>query len=445
MSTPLFQDFDPSHIEWQLKATKAYENFDYSKGIYEQFFSGSIGSAKSIEHIHLIARHLLENNGARYLLVRRALKDLKRTSWQLLLNHLADIPQAIKAYNKSEHKLTLWNGSEAIGDSYDKGDLEKFRSLELTGADFEEINECSKEVYEAIKMRVGRVTSINRNMITSRCNPDEPSHWLYKYFIQDTSHPNKEVFYSLTEQNPFLPKWYIENLRADLDPQMVKRMLMGMWISIVGEGPYYAYDPNKQFLKDTEYKFNHKYPIDIMHDFNIGEGKPMSAALGQYINGVFHIAKDFIIDGFDTNDIIDEIITYLEKIPNKRIRVFGDCNGSSKDTRSKKTDYDIINKALVKAGYSVDMQVPRSNPPIRSRQNKVNAQCKNDLGQVRLFIYKDAETVDEGLRLTKLKKGSTYQEDDSDRFQHVVTALGYWIFRVKDTLERRTDARIIIR
>ena len=111
----------------------------------------------------------------------------------------------------------------------------------------------------------------------------------------------------------------------------------------------------------------------------------------------------------------------------------------------KKTDYDIINKALVKAGYSVDMQVPRSNPPIRSRQNKVNAQCKNDLGQVRLFIYKDAETVDEGLRLTKLKKGSTYQEDDSDRFQHVVTALGYWIFRIKDTLERRTDARIIIR
>jgi len=106
MSTPTFQEFDPSIIPWQLEATKAYENFDYKKGIYEQFFSGSIGSAKSIEHIHLIARHLLENNGARYLLIRRALKDLKRTSWQLLLNHLADIPQAVKSYNKSEHKLT---------------------------------------------------------------------------------------------------------------------------------------------------------------------------------------------------------------------------------------------------------------------------------------------------------------------------------------------------
>jgi hypothetical protein len=451
MSAPLFQDFDPRIIPWQAKATQSYENFNYADGIYEQFFSGSIGSAKTIEHIHLIVRHCLENNGARYLMVRRALKDLKRTSWKVLMEHIADIPHAIESYNKTDMILTFRNGSEILGDSYDKGDLEKFRSLELTGADFEEINECDKEVYEAIKMRVGRVPSVKCNIITSRCNPDEPSHWLYKYFIQDTNHKNKEVHYSLTEQNPFLPKWYIENLRADLDPQMVKRMLRGMWISIVGEGPYYAYDGSKQFLKDTEYKIDPRYSLDLFHDFNIGFEKPMSAGYGQYIDGIFHAARVFAIDGFNTEEIIDEMIDtgVFEEV--FKVRVFGDCNGGNKDTRSKKSDYSIIQKKLQnyrkKDGsiLTVEMQVPKSNPPIRERQNVVNAQCMNDLGQIRTIIYKDAETLDEGLRLTKVKKGSSYQEDDSLRSQHITSAWGYYLHRVKKKLEATAKGRIIIR
>lgn len=440
--TPFFQEFNPYVIKWQGDATDAYESFDYSKGIYEQFFSGSVGSAKTIEHIHLIVRHVLENKGARYLMLRRALKDLKRTSWAVLLGHLADIPQAIKSYNKAEMKITFKNGSEIIGDSFDKGDLEKFRSLELSGADFEEANEATKEVYEAVKMRVGRIPSVKQNIITARSNPDEPSHWLYKYFIEDTDHPNKQVFYSLTEQNPFLPKWYIENLRNDLDPQMAKRMLQGQWISIQGNTPYYAYDTNKQFKKNESYKINPMFPLDFMHDFNIGEGKPMSAAYGQVINGTFHIAKDFVVEGFNTEEIIDEMIYdgCLEKV--REVRVFGDRNGKNNDTRGNRSDYQIIQAALQKyrnkngQPIKVNMQVPNINPPVRARQNIVNAHCLNDKGDVRLYIYKDAKTVDEGLRLTKLKKGSSYQEDDSDYFQHVITAVGYYIHEYKNRTEK---------
>ncbi len=447
MSTPLLQEFNPRRVPWQYQTIQFMDSFDPNKGVLEMLFSGSIGSAKSICAAHILVIHCLENDGARVLVLRRALKDLKRTIWATILSHLADIPHAIDHYNKTEMRIRFKNGSEIIGDSYDKGDLEKFRSLELSGGVFEEAIEIEKkEVYEAVKMRVGRLPSVKKNFMLALTNPGEPSHWLYKYFIQDVNHPNKETFYSLTEQNPFLPKWYIENLRADLDPQMVKRMLMGMWISIIGSGPYYAYNPNVQFLKDKAYVINPKYPVDISHDFNIAEGKPMSACLGQYIEGVFHIAKDFVIEGFDTNDIIDEIITSDFMIGVSRVRVFGDFYGKSKDPRSKTTDYQIIEKALIKSNFKVEMQVPRSgNPPIRSRQNMVNAHCKNDLGQVRLFVYKDATIVDDGLRLTKLKKGSSYQEDDSDSFQHVTSALGYYICRVKDNIEKRTDARIIIR
>lgn len=449
-STPTFTDFNPTLIKWQYDSISYAHKFDYTQGILELFASGSIGSAKTLKDIHQIVKHCLENDGAKYLMIRRALKDLKRTSWDVLLKHIADIPHLVSSYNKSNMEIVFINGSSIIGDSYDKGDLEKFRSLELSGADFEEGNECTKEVYEAIKMRVGRIPSVKQNIITIRTNPDEPSHWLYKYFIQDDKHPNKKVFYSLTEQNPFLPKWYIQNLKEDLDPVMAKRMLEGQWLSIRGESLYYAYDTNKQFLKDTEYKIDPRYPIDFTHDQNIGAGKPLSMCIGQYINKTFHIFDEFILDGFSTPRLMDEIADSGMFENMNKFRIFGDCNGNNKDTRGNKTDYEITKKFMQtyvrKNGtyLDVEMQVPRSNPPIRARHNMVNSSCLNDLGECRLYIYKGAETVDEGIRLTKLKKGSTYQEDDSDRFQHVTTALGYYIYRVKKYIDNGTTSRGIV-
>lgn len=445
MSTPLLQDFNPKLIPWQYEAIKYINDFDYSKGILEIMFSGSIGSAKSVCAAHVIAVHCLRNKGARFLVLRRALKDLKRTIWQLILAHIADIPHLVKSYNKSEMKITFINGSEIIADSYDKGDLEKFRSLELSGVDFEEASESNKEVYDAVKMRLGRIPKVKENILLTQTNPDEPSHYLYKEMIEKDGINNKKVFYSLTEQNPFLPKWYIDNLRNDLDPQMAKRMLQGQWLSIQGNTPYYAYDTNKQFRKKQSFKILQALPLDISHDFNIGEGKPMSAMAAQCIAGEFHIIKNYVIEGFDTHQIIDEMITdgIFENV--NEVRIFGDASGKAKDPRSKTTDYDIIVSKLQKyrkpngRGLRVNLCVPKANPAIRARQNIVNAHCLNDNGDTRLYVYKDAKVVDEGLRLTKIKKGSSYQEDDSagNYFQHVVTALGYYIYHYKNYIEKR--------
>ncbi len=440
MSAPLLQEFDPNQVPWQIKAIRYINAFDYSKGVLEVMFSGSIGSAKSICAAHIIAIHAIANPRSRQLVLRRALKDLKRTLWQTIIAHIADIPHLVKSYNKSEMKITFINGSEIIGDSYDKGDLEKFRSLELSGAIFEEASESNKEVYDAVKMRVGRLPKIAKNYILNLTNPDEPSHYLYKEIIEKDGVGNRKVFYSLTEDNKFLPKWYIDNLKGDLDPQMAKRMLQGQWLSIQGNTPYYAYDTNKQFLKGRKYLMRSAYPVDIAHDFNIGESKPMSCMVGQVYGDTFHIARDFVVEGFNTGEIVDEVI-YSGVIPKdvRHIRVFGDRNGQNKDSRGNATDYEIIIKRLQNAypKAKVEKCVPSANPAIRSRQGMVNAYCKNDLGQTRLYVYEDAKVVDEGLRLTKVKKGSSYQEDDSDSFQHVITALGYYIYYYNKRLKNK--------
>lgn len=435
MSTPTLTEFDPNLIPWQMEAIDYVNSFDYEKGVLEILFSGSVGSAKSILAAHVICIHAIENAGARVLVVRRALKDLKRTLWPTILKHLADSPHLIKSYNKTDMTITLVNDSQIIGDSYDDMNLEKFRSLELSMEAIEEATESNKELYDALKMRVGRLPKVKQNIILSLTNPDAPDHYLYETMI-NVDHPNKKVFYSLTEQNPFLPKWYIENLQRDLDPKMALRMLKGQWIEINQERIYYNYNSEQNFIKE-KYVFNPHYPVCLMHDFNRAAGKPMSAAVGQCINGVYHIAKSFLIEGGRTQDVMDEIANsgYLDL--NSTVKVYGDASGKHTDTRNNRSDWDIISQFI--SAYKrkdqeriiLDMQVPLSNPAIRTRHNVFNALCSNDLGEVSLFIYLDAKDADKGFRLTKLKKGAELVEDDTMREQHVTTAITYWTHRTK--------------
>jgi hypothetical protein len=56
-----------------------------------------------------------------------------------------------------------------------------------------------------------------------------------------------------------------------------------------------------------------------------------------------------------------------------------------------------------------------------------NGQFKNANGKVNLFVDKGCKTLEKGFRLTKLKPGGQYIEDDSKPYQHITTAAGYGI------------------
>jgi hypothetical protein len=208
-------------------------------------------------------------------------------------------------------------------------------------------------------------------------------------------------------------------------------MIYGEWVDIDVERPYYNYNSDSNFRK-TPYVFDLRYPIDIMHDFNIGGAtKPMSAAVGQHIDGVFHCAKSFIVEGARTLDILEEMQEDGIFDMECNYRIFGDASGRSRDTRSIRSDYDIISSFL--SNYKVENQkpisfqllVPLSNPPIRERHNVANSRFCDANTKVNFYCYD--KDIDEAFRLTKFKKGGNYVEDDNYRLQHVTTAITYWI------------------
>ena len=431
-SEPHYCTFDPKVIPYQYDVINGLWNeFDYSTGKHEVLLSGSVGSAKSVLMAHIVLRHCIKNPKAKVLIGRKALPDLKATIFSKILEHMEKdwIEGVDYKVNHTTASIRFANGSEIISRSWSDNRYKKMRSLELSAACIEELTEnddSAKEAYDEIAMRVGRIPGIKQNFIISATNPDSPSHWAYDYFI-NSDKPTRHVYYSVTTDNPFLPDWYIEQLKEDLDPKMARRMIYGEWIEIGKDVIYHAYNREKNYCNEP-YQINKAHPVHISWDFNIGEGKPLSLCLFQHIDNHFHFFNEVVVQGARTLDSCEELSARgLLDLP-VEYKIHGDATGAANTTKALHSDYDIIKKFFSNyKNIRYQLQVPRSNPPVRSRHNILNAYCENEAGQRRLTVYKDAPTLDKGLRLTALKKGGSYIEDDSKPYQHVTTAAGYGV------------------
>lgn len=393
--------------------------------------SGSVGSSKSTALTDAIVDHVLNHERANLGIGRLSLPSLKGTLCESIREHLYGTGITYK-FNETSGAFKFPNGSKITPFSWSDKKYKKFRSHELSAMAFEELTENDgdhKNAYLEAVGRVGRIAHIKESWVGSATNPDAPSHWAYNHFIMSNL-DRRKVYYSSTADNPFLPDHYIDGLLDIYDEKMAQRMIYGKWIEIMDEMIYYTYDRKENF-KDVTYQVDPRHPIYVCYDFNISEGKPLSVAFHQHIDGVYHVFNEVVVDGQRSEEslieaqnrgLMDHPTTYY---------IHGDRNGNNRNTAGPGTDYSVIENWLKRNKIRYKMEIPRENPRLRDRHNIVNGRICNAKGARHLFVYKDAPTVDEGLRLTSLKRGANYLENDSIRSQHITTGLGYSICMIE--------------
>ena len=346
------------------------------------------------------------------------------------------------------------NGSEIISRTWHDKNFQKFRSLELSLLAIEELTESDARYwgfFEEAIARVERLPHVKENLVIAATNPDDPSHPAYEFFIKGSKkkgiYATKEdtihTYYSLTDQNPFLPRSYIQGLRKRYDAKMIKRMLEGQWLYIKTDVIYYQYSPELHLASGL--KVNRKLPLRLTMDFNIQKGKPMSSAIFQFnrnaknrsVNDRRHTFHDQVaIEGARTEDALDswQAKGWFDLPHNPTIIIHGDATGRHNDTRSKLSDYEIIEKYLAnyrredgdKLEYSIE--VPKRNPPLRERHNVANGQLKNSEGIIGVVINENCDIIDAGFSNTRLKEGVGYLEDQTTKGQDISTACTYGIW-----------------
>ena len=80
-------------------------------------------------------------------------------------------------------------------------------------------------------------------------NPDNPNHWLMKDYLMRKDDLDMALFHFTLDDNPYLPKTYVEQLKKEYTGLWYKRFILGEWC--VAEGAIYDFFDEKKHCTDV--------------------------------------------------------------------------------------------------------------------------------------------------------------------------------------------------
>ena len=339
----------------------------------------------------------------------------------------------IDEWRISDQILKLKNGAIIGFKSCDSG-RKKFQGAEKSWIHFDE--EPPEEIYEECIIRVG---AKKRLKIYGTCTLLPPEGeaggvaWAFAKIIQrvkDGELKGVNLFEASIYDNPHLMASEVRRLEAKWPPTSIvgRIRLGGEWLpGLSGALAYPSFDRLLHVGEQPE--IQRRLPLIWCWDFNVD---PMVSLVGQKIDGVFHIYKEFFLQ---PGTIPEMVRAFRENFPTHgaSIQVYGDAAGSSRTSQTGVTDYRVLLNEMRTYDAPVELNVPTKNPVISDRLNAVNRQLKNEFGEVCVSVDPECKELIQdfelvlrdnkgGLKKVYNKKNSYFNRT------HLSDAFGYWIF-----------------
>lgn len=164
-----------------------------------------------------------------------------------------------------------------------------------------------------------------------------------------------------------------------------------------------------------------------MHDQNY---TPLSSAIGVRRDDDLYLLDEIVLTSAVSKQSAVEFVERYKEHKNKHVLIYGDPAGRAGEKHGHASDYTDIEGVLRQHGWKFTRKVRPAHPAIKDRQNAVRAKIKSADGHISLFVNPiTAEWCDKGLSTVQLQKGSTFQEDQKNQYQHITTAIGYCVDR----------------
>lgn len=392
---------------------------------------GGYGSAKSRATLQEIFLRALNNPGGTGLLTAPTLLQLKRTTIKTFLNEIVP-PPLIKSYNKAEGELTLENGFTFYLIPSD--DEEKLRSLNAGLVHMEEASGISESIYTQILTRMrdqqtsdklvcicsnpslGWIKDIFYDNI-ARKNPKHPEHSRYN--------PNITTYIWKSNQNPFLPQDFIDNISKGKPDWWVKRYVDGSFDQV--EGAVYP-RAGETIIKAQAVSDKWERIVALDH----GLRNPTAMLIGAIDpqTGNVHIFKEY----YKSNTLVPEHAKNIKQM-------LEECKVTAGNTRymvidpSAKNKTDPINGKSVQALYqeyglyfqpannNIEAGVLKVNAYIEFGRLKIHDTCPNLIRELLSYQYPDVELnpTDKPLKENPIKAND-----------HAADALRYMLMRLPD-------------
>lgn len=208
---------------------------------------------------------------ASFIMVAKTISSLRRNVIELL-EQLVGEKQFKYSLSKKEGRLfgrlVYFEGvSDCRAES-------KIRGMSLSGAYCDEITLFNEDFFTMLLSRLSKPGA----KLIGTTNPDNPNHWFKKKYLDRKDELDLLDMKFLIDDNPFLSRDYVENLKKEYTGVFYDRFILGLWKA--AEGIIY-----REFAEDTK-KF-----------FADGNEEIMLAAIGVDFGGN-KSAHAFVCTGF---------------------------------------------------------------------------------------------------------------------------------------------------
>jgi len=169
-------------------------------------------------------------------------------------------------------------------------------------------------------------------------------------------------------------------------------------------------------------------PTEALHWTHDQNFTPLSSAICVIRKDIPYFLDEIVLESAISEQSAIEFVEKYKNHINKKVYLYGDPAGRAGEKHGHASDYTSIEKVLRQHGWNCERRVKNVHPAIKNRQNAVRARIKNSKGERLLFVNSlTAPWCHKGLATVQVKDGSSFQEDQKNKYQHITTAIGYFI------------------
>lgn len=379
-------------------------------------------SGKTERAKRFIAKQAMKNPNELYFAAAPTHAQAKKIFWDDLKAFTLSSTHP-KRPSESELKIFMPNGSEIHVIGLDKP--ERIEGINWTGGLIDEIADIKPDSWQAHIYPALNTVNPTRPDYRAWCwllgVPDGLNHYYDMCQLAETgTDPDYKVFHWKSAE--ILPVDVIEAAKRTMSTKQYRQEYEASFETASGR-IYEDYSKDNQVTGEIQ---PHEQ-LCWMHDQNY---TPLSSAIGVRRgkdNNDLYLLDEIILISAVSRQSAEEFVEKYKDHQNKHVLVYGDPAGRAGEKHGHASDYTEIEDVLRANGWKFTRKVQRKAPAIKDRQNAVRAKIKNAAGEVSLYIDPvKAPYCHKGLSTVQLKKGSTFQEDETE-YQHITTAIGYLI------------------
>lgn len=344
----------------------------------------------------------------------------KRIFWKDLKDFSLSATHS-RAPSESELIIYLPNGSEIHVIGLDKP--ARFEGVPWTGGGIDEFGDVKPDAWQSnIYPALNTVDPRNPDY-RAWCwlfgVPEGLNHYYDICQLAETGKdPQFEVFHWKSAE--ILPPDIIEAAQRAMSAKQFRQEFEASFETATGR----IYDDYSKANKTYRIIKPHEQLL-WMHDQNF---TPLSSAIGVREKNNLYLLDEIVLESATSRQSATEFVERYKDHKNKHVLLYGDPSGRNGEKHGHSSDYTDIEGVLKDKGWRVERRIATSHPAIKDRQNSVRAKVKNAKGEISLFINPDtAPWCHKGLATVQLQKGSSFQEDQKNQYQHITTAIGYCI------------------